>query len=138
MYGLFFGGEGDEGDEHFFHGDAAVLEGVVVVLHVVVVVVGVGEEVASRCEDVCARHVEQRQSEAFGLLDFVHLAWVVTEVLAHFVAQVGVGVFVANHLDGVVHSCGAVVGGEHDFPAMLGYALEDFQHITVFKPCDGE
>lgn len=98
MYGLFFWGEGDEGDEHFFHGDAAVLEGVVVVLHVVVVVVGVGEEVAARCEDVGARHVEQRQSEAFGLFDFVHLAWVVTEVLAHFVAQVGVGIFVANHL----------------------------------------
>ncbi len=36
--------EGDEGNEHFFHGDASVLEGVAVVTDVVVVVVGIGEE----------------------------------------------------------------------------------------------
>ena len=43
-FSLFSSVHGDEGHEHFFHGDAAVLEGVFVVTHVVVIVVGVGEE----------------------------------------------------------------------------------------------
>ena len=38
-------------NQHFVHGDAAVLEGVAVVAHIVVVVVRVSEEVALTCKD---------------------------------------------------------------------------------------
>mgnify|MGYP006979103168 CR=1 FL=1 len=44
--------ERDERNEHLFHRDAAVLEGVAVVLYVVVVVVGVSKEAITRGKDV--------------------------------------------------------------------------------------
>ena len=58
-------------NQHFVHGDAAVLEGVAVVTDVIVVVVRIGEEIALAREDkgcagsfehiVCHRRTEEGQ-----------------------------------------------------------------------------
>lgn len=53
--------EGDERDEHFLHGDAAVLERVLIILHVVVVVVRIGEESGAGGEDVGSGEVGLRK-----------------------------------------------------------------------------
>ena len=74
---VLFGAEGDQGNEHFFEGDASVLEGAVVILDEVVVVVGIGEEVAACGKDVGRRDIGTGQSEARGLFDFVDLTGIV-------------------------------------------------------------
>ena len=53
--------EGDERDEHFLHGDAAVLERVLIILHVVVVVVRIGEEAGAGGEDIGSGEVGLRK-----------------------------------------------------------------------------
>lgn len=115
-----------------------MLECSVVILNVVIVVVGVGKEVAIVSEDICRGDVGRWKPENLGPLDFVDLARVVVEVFAHFVTQVGVGVFVTYHLDGVVDADGAVVGGEDDASARGGNFAEEFHGARVAEPRLGE
>ncbi len=79
-------GEGDQGNQHFFEGDAAVLEGVGVILHVVVVVVGVGEEVVVACEYIGGGYVGCREAKRRRILDFIDLPLAVGQVFPHFIA----------------------------------------------------
>ena len=111
-----------------------MLEGVGIVLHVVVVVVGVGEEVVPRGEDVGRRDVGRGQAEAFGPFDFVDLARVVAQVLAHFVAEVGGGGAVADDAYGGGDADGAVVGGEDDGEAAFGGAAQQLEGGAVAEP----
>ena len=79
-----------------------MLEGVFVVTHVVVVVVGVGEEGVACGKYVCRADIGCGQMGLAGVFDFKDFLGVVVEVLAQFVAQVGIGVAVANNLHGAV------------------------------------
>ena len=77
-------------NQHFAHGDAAVLEGVAVITDVIVVVVRVGEEVALASKDIGRALVHFGQENllwVFYLEDFLR---VVFQVLTIFVAEVGV------------------------------------------------
>ena len=109
----FLGFQCDEGDEHLFHRDAAVLERVLVIRHVVIVVVGVGEEAVAGRKHIAGAQIGHRQLGLLGVANDKHVLGVVTEVLAQLVAQIGVGVAVAHYLDGVGAAYGAVVGGHH-------------------------
>ena len=88
--------EGNYGHEHFFHGDASVLEGVGVVLRIVVIVVGICEEIVVAGEDVSRRDVGRRQAKGERFLYLIHLLRIVVEGFTHLVTQVGVDIFVAG------------------------------------------
>lgn len=120
-----FGREGGEGNEHLLERDAAVLECARVVLNVVVVVVRIGEEVLVAGVDVAARQVGRGESEFFWRMHFVYLLCVVIQILAYFVTEVGIGVFVSYYLDWIVDADGAVVGGKNYFISQFGESAED-------------
>lgn len=77
-------------NQHFAHRDAAVLEGVAVVTDVIVVVVRVGEEVALTGKDEGRAEVGLGQENLLRVFHLVDFFRVVFQVLAVFVAQVGV------------------------------------------------
>ena len=60
------------------------------------------------------------------------------EVLAELVAQVGVGVAVADNLDGLAAAYGAVVGGDDDAVVGLCQCLEELAHHSVAEPRQGD
>ena len=69
-----------------------------------------------------------------GAFDFVDLTRVISEVLAHFIAQVCVGVFVAHNFHGAVYADCAVVGCYNDLCSGLSYAAEKFKGGTMAEP----
>ena len=94
-----------------------MLESVAVELRIVVEVVGVGKEIVARTEHVAANNVRTWQSH---LLRFGYLKAILglaVKGFPHFVTEVGVGAFVSDNLYGVIHTCGAVIGGKYDFVA---------------------
>ena len=91
-----------------------MLEGVAVVADVVVVVVGVGEETVATREDIACGEVGGGEERALGIGNLEDLLGVVVQVLAEFVAQVGVGILVALDAHGALTTDAAVVGGEDD------------------------
>ena len=68
-------------DEHFFHGDATVLECVAIVAHVVVVVVGVGEETVVGGKHVACAKVGGGEMCFMRVFDCEHLLGIAVEVL---------------------------------------------------------
>ena len=67
--------------EHFFHGDATVLECVAIVAHVVVVVVGVGEEAVVGGKHVACAKVGGGEMCFMWVFDCEHLFGIAVEVL---------------------------------------------------------
>ena len=124
----------DKWYEHLFHADAAMLEGVLVIAHIIVVIVRVGEEIVILSKDISRADVWRRQKGSLRCFDFIHLLLVVTEVLAQFVAQIGVGVLVANHLYRIVHPDAAMVSSDDYLGVSLGYLLEEFADRRIDKP----
>lgn len=101
-----------------------MLEGVAIELCVVVEVVGVRKEIIAGTEDIAAADIGARQSHLLGAGDFKAVLGLAVECFAHFVAQVGVGVLIANNLHGVGHARRAVVGGQHHFVAQRSDTAE--------------
>ena len=133
-----FATHGHQRYEHFFHGNATVLEGVLVVVDVVVIIVGIGEEIVVLSKDVGCADIRRRQGGSLGCFQLKDLLGVVAEILAQFVTQIGVCVLVTNHLDGVVHTDRAVVGGDDDVGIGLGKFLEKFADRRVVEPRSGD
>ena len=79
-----------------------MLEGVLIVLHVVVVVVRVGKEIVPSTERILCADVQDGQAEILRTLNPEDVLRLRIEVLAEFVAKVGVDVLVADDLDGIV------------------------------------
>ena len=94
-----------------------MLEGVAVELRVVVEVVGVGKEIVARTEYVAATNVRTWQSHLLRLGYLKAILGLAVKGFPHFVTEVGVGAFVSDNLYGVIHTCGAMVGGQHDLIA---------------------
>ncbi len=111
-----------------------MLESVGVVAHVVVVVVGIGEKVATRGKNVGRTYIRTWQTIFRWLKNFENLFLVVTQCFTNFVAQVGVGVFVADDFYGFVYMNGAVVGRNHHFVALARQFAEQRQRARVLEP----
>ena len=94
-----------------------MLEGVAIELCVVVEVVGVRKEVLSRAEDITAADIRTRQTYLLWTGDLKAVLRLAVECFADFVAQVGIGVLVADDLHRIGHARSAMVGGEYDFVA---------------------
>ena len=101
-----------------------MLEGVAIELCVVVEVVGVRKEVLSRAEDIAAADIRTRQTHLLRTGDLEAVLGLAVERFADFVAQVGIGVLVADDLHRIGHTRGAVVGGEHNFVAQRSDTAE--------------
>ena len=79
-----------------------MLEGVAVELCVVIEVVGVCKEIATRTEYITAAHIRAWQSHLLWASNLEAVLRLAVECFSHLVAQVGIGVFVANDLHGIV------------------------------------
>src|SRR5690606_32586155 len=123
-----------DGHQHLFQGNTPVLEGVAIEVHEVVVIVGVDEVEVLLGEDKRAAHIGAWQEALGGVLDGEDILGLVGEVAPVLVAQVGVGVAVADHLAGLGHAHGAVVGGDHHAAALLGDGVQDVQQRAVPEP----
>ena len=121
-------------NQHFAHRDASVLEGVAIVTHIIVVVVRVGEEVALAGEDEGRAEVGLRQENLLGVFHLKDFLWVVFQVLAVFVAQVGVHLAVAQNLDRLFDVGGAVVGGDDHIATLLGDEAHHVEEAGMLKP----
>ena len=111
-----------------------MLEGIAVELGVVIEVVGVGEEVLPGAEDVAGRDVGRRQPH---LLRTGYLKGVLAlrgQRFADFVAEVGIGIAVADNLHRILHAGRAMVGCENQFVAQLGYTAQESVQRRVLKP----
>ena len=135
---LFFGFEGDEWDEHFFDRDASVLEGVAVVLGIVVEVVWVAEEIVSGTEHITAAYVWAWQSDSLWLVDDKDVFAVATECFSDLVAEVGIGIFVADDPDWVFDAYCAVVCGDDDLVSEFGDTAEEFVGRRMAEPTECE
>lgn len=124
----------DQRDEHLFERDPPVLEGVTIVLHVVIVVIGISEEVIAVAEDIAVGEIDLWQADLRRYDGFVDLLGVVGKGLPDLVAEVGIGVLVADDLHGVLHADGTVVGGEDHAVAHLGDVLEEVVRRRVAEP----
>ena len=85
-----------------------MLEGIAVVGGVVVVVVWVGEEIATRREDIACREIDRRESKVWRTVDLEYCFRLPVQVLTELVAQVGIDIPVANDPDGVIDAYGAM------------------------------
>ena len=101
-----------------------MLEGVAIELCVVVEIVRVRKEIIAGAEHIAAADIGARQSHLFGARNLKAVLGLTVECFAHFVAQVGIGVLVADDLHGIGHTRGAVVGGEYDFVAQRSDTAE--------------
>ena len=88
-----------------------MLEGVAIELCVVVEIVRVRKEIIAGAEHIAAADIGARQSHLFGAGNLEAVLRLAVECFAHFLAQVGVGVLIANNLHGVGHARRAMVGG---------------------------
>ena len=102
-------------NQHFIHRDAAVLEGVAVVTDVIVVVVRISEKVALSGKNEGRTEVGLGKENLLGIFYLEDFFQVVFQVLAVFVAQVGVHLTIAQNLHGLIDVGGAMVGGNLHF-----------------------
>ena len=111
-----------------------MLERVLVIGDVVVVVVWIGKERVACGKDVGCREVGRWQLCVSGVLDDEEVLGVVAQVLAEFVAQVGVCVAVADDFYRFGAAYGAVVGCDDDFIIGLCYASEELCYLRMAEP----
>ena len=91
-----------------------MLEGVLIILHVIVVVVRIGKEVVAGGEHIARGEIRCRELRFLWLFDDEEVLAVVGKVFAELIAQVGVGVAVADNLDRIVGTDAAMIGGDDD------------------------
>ena len=103
-----------------------MLEGVAVVLGIVVEVVWVTEEIVSGTEHITAAYVGAGQSDSLWLVDDKDVFAVATECFSNLVAEVGIGIFVADDPDWVFDADSAVVCGDDDLVSEFGDTPEQF------------
>ena len=110
-------------NNHFFEADAAVLEGVAVIVDVVVIVVGVAQEAIIFGEDEGGVHIRYGQACLAGVAESQYIFRVKVEVAAMLVAQVGGGLFVADHFMRRVHPYTAMVCCQHQLHFLFEFPL---------------
>ena len=121
-------------NQHFVHGDAAVLEGVAIVTDVIIVIVRIGEEIALTSKDVGCTEIGFRQENLLGIFHLEDFLRVVFQVLAVLVAQVGVHLAVAQDADGFFDVGGAVVGGDNHVAALLRDEAHHVEEAGMLEP----
>ena len=115
-----------------------MLEGVAVVGDIIIVVVGIGEEVVARSKDVARRQVGRGQEGLGGVLDDKEVLGVIGQILAQLVAQIGIGVAVADNLDGIGSPNATVVGGDDDAVVSLCQQAEQIGDDRMAEPRQGD
>ena len=105
-----------------------MLEGITVVGDIIIIVVGIGEERVACGKHITRGEVRSRQQSLAWFFDGEQALVVITQILAEFIAQVGIRVSVANDLDGLCTADAAVVGCHNhlivflcNLPEEIGY-----------------
>lgn len=115
-----------------------MLESATVVGGIIVEIVGVGEEVATRREDIACGEIDSWESEICRSVDFKYGFRLAIQVFSKLVTQVGVDISVTNHFDRVVNSDSAMVGGQYDLISHVSNGTEEIDSGTMLKPCAGD
>ena len=115
-----------------------MLEGVLVVGHVVVVIVGIGKETVACGKDIAGADIGRRQMGLTWVLDDEEVLVVVGEILAELVAEVGVGVAVADNLHWFAGAHRTMVGGYYHAIVAAGKQFEEFGDCRMAEPTEGD
>ena len=115
-----------------------MLERVLVVGHVVVVIVGIGKEAVACGKDIAGADIGRRQMGLAGVLDDKEFLIVVGQVLAELVAEIGVGVAVADYLHWFAGAHRTMVGGDYDAIVALRKQFEEVGDCRMAKPTEGD
>ncbi len=115
-----------------------MLKSVSVIVVKVVIIIGIEEKLVVFGEDESRTDVGARQAGLFRVAYFEHVALVVLQVAAHFVAQVGGGFAVAYHFGRRIDADGAVVGSDEELHLAFGGALQGGPERGVEEPGAGE
>ena len=115
-----------------------MLEGVAVELCVVVEIVGICKEVVACAEHITTADIRTRQSYLLWTGNLEAVFGTAIEGFAYLVSEIGIGILVTNDLHGIVHACGAMVGGEHYLIAECSNSAEHLRRRRVLKPTEGE
>ena len=73
-------------NQHLFHRNAAVLEGVLVIIGIVVKIVGIGEKVGVSGKNEGVRQMRFRQVNVFGIANFINFFGIIVQMLTDFIA----------------------------------------------------
>ena len=114
-----------------------MLERVLIVRHVVVVVVGICQEGVARSENVRRGEVGRRQLRIVRILDNKHFLRLAVKILAEFVAQVGVGIAVADYLYGLRSPDTSVVCSDDNGTVGLCESLKQLANYRMPEPLEG-
>ena len=96
-----------------------MLEGIFVIRYIIVVIVGVSKERIAIGKHIRGADVGGGKQCLVWVFDGKYFFGWIGEVLTQLVPQVGIGVAVANNLDGLRGSDAAVVGGDDDLIVAL-------------------
>ena len=111
-----------------------MLEGIAIELRIVVEVIGVRKEVAARTEHIATAHIGRWQSHLLRACDFKTVLCTTIQCLTHLVAQVRIGVLIANNLYRIRHACSTMIGREYHFVPQRSNLLEHLRRRRVLKP----
>lgn len=103
-----------------------MLEGVAVVLRVIIELIRVRKEIASGAERIGAAYVRTRQSDALRLVNSKYILGAAIKRFPDLVTDVRVRILIRNYLHSILHSCGAMVCGEHQGESLFGRAAQQF------------
>ena len=114
-----------------------MLKGIPVIIHIVVVVIGIAEKAIATGEDKGRVDGRCGQTGLLWVAEGEDLLWFVVEVTAMFIAQVGGGLFVSDHLEGCFHPDAAVVGGQDDVDLFVRDLSKRLVKRRMFEPAGG-
>ena len=111
-----------------------MLECILIVRNVVIIIIRIGEEIIIHRKYILAAQVRGGQSDLVRIADFEHFLRIVIQVLADLIAEIGVRILIAYHLQGVIHTYRPVIGRNDNPVAFPGYTLEEFQRAGMLEP----
>ena len=117
-------GHPDDGDDHFFHADTAVLESITVIIDVIVIVIGVAKEAIALCKNKGRVDGGDGKSRFFRVPEGQHFFGLIVKIAAMLIPQVGSGLFVTDHLKGAFYANAAMIGGEDEIDLFIGNFFE--------------
>ena len=111
-----------------------MLEGLVIKINKVIVIVWVHKVAIAFGKNKAAAYMQFWQHGIVRVTNMEHLFSVIIKVFTLFIAQVGIGVAVADYFAWVFNTDGAMVGSDHNPHLFLGQEFQQIEQRRVLKP----
>ena len=115
-----------------------MLECAGIILHVVVIIIGIRKEIPTSRKNISRRNIGRRQSKAVRALNFVHLTRIVIKIFTHFIAQIGIGILIADYLHRIVNAHCPVIGCQYYLIPLRRYQFKQIYNVGMAEPRLGD